>query len=334
MRIAVTGSAGFLGSHLVDRLLGLGHTVVGFDSLLYGARRNFEHHTSNRRFTFVEADVRDSEALGKACRGADVIVHLAAHKIPRYGGALDTLLVNTEGTRNVLDAARDGQRKVVLASTSDVYGKSPDLPFKEDGDLVLGSSKVKRWAYATSKLFDEHLAFAYMDEYDLPVVALRFFGSYGPRHHLSWWGGPQSVFMSSVMNDEPMTIHGDGQQTRSFTYVSDTVDGIVRATLSHAADGEILNLGNNHEITILELAETIYRLCDAPGRANLEFIPYKTFSGGKYEDVRRRVPDCSKAARLLDWRAHVDLETGLTRTIEWHRAALATATSMTVSGAA
>ena len=322
MRIAVTGAAGFLGSHLVDRLLGLGHSVVGIDSLIYGSRANLAQQAGNRRFTFVEADVRDMPALNEACRSADVIVHLAAHKIPRYGGAIDTLLVNADGTRHVLDIARYGQRKVVFASTSDVYGKSPDLPFREDGDLVLGPSRVKRWSYAVSKLFDEHLCFAFAEEYELPVVALRFFGSYGPRHHLSWWGGPQSVFISAALRGEPITIHGDGLQTRSFTYVSDTVDGIVRATLSDAADGEVLNLGCDHEITILELARTIHGLCGAAGEPNLEFIPYESFTGKRYEDVRRRVPDCSKAQRLLGWRAHVALEAGLARTIEWHRAAL------------
>ena len=333
MRIAVTGSAGFLGSHVVDRLLRLGHHVVGIDNLLYGSLRNFAHHRGDPRFRFVEADVRDMPAMVEACRGVDTLVHLAAHKIPRYGGALDTLLVNSDGTRNVLEIARDGGRKVVFASTSDVYGKSPRLPFAEDDDLVLGSSKVKRWAYATSKLFDEHLCFAYGEEYEIPVVALRFFGSYGPRHHLSWWGGPQSVFISAALRGEPLSIHGDGLQTRSFTYVSDTVDGIVRCTLSDAADGEVLNLGSDHEITILDLARTIYRLCDAPGEPNLEFVPYRAFTGKKYEDVRRRVPDCAKADSLIGWRSKVDLEDGLSRTIAWQRQTAAMSDSITVGAA-
>jgi UDP-glucose 4-epimerase len=322
IKVLVTGSAGFLGSHTVDVLLEHGHTVMGVDSLIYGRPENFSHLAGHPRFSFVQADVRDIPKLTEACKGADAIIHLAAFKIPRYGGALETLLVNTDGTRNVLDIARDGGRKVVLASTSDVYGKSPDLPFEEEGNLVLGPSTVKRWAYAASKLFDEHLVLAYMEEYGFPVVPLRFFGSYGPRHHLSWWGGPQSVFITATLKGDRITIHGDGLQTRSFTYVSDTVDGIVRATEMHYANGEIVNLGATREVTIVDLARIIHELSGVGGEADLQYIPYESFTGKRYEDVMRRVPDCTKAKKLLNWQAKVDLEEGLRRTIEWHRAAM------------
>lgn len=320
MKIAVTGSAGFLGSHVVDALLAAGHEVVGIDSLVYGCRENFAHHVGSPRFRFVQEDVRNREPLRVVCEDADVIVHLAALKIPRYGGALDTLLVNADGTRNVLEIAREGRRKVVFASTSDVYGRSPQLPFQEAGDVVLGSSKVARWAYATSKLFDEHLGFATMAEHGVPFVALRFFGSFGPRHHLSWWGGPQSVFMSQILRDEEVTIHGDGRQTRSLTYVEDTVDGIVRATLDPAANGEILNLGATRELTILEIAQMIHALCDTGRPLRLRMVPYESFTGGRYEDVRRRVPDCLKAFETIGWEERIGLEEGLLRTIAWHRA--------------
>lgn len=319
LRVGVTGCAGFLGSNLVERLLELGHAVVGIDNLSMGSRENLHPQLEDPRFTFLEMDVRDREGMLGAFRGCDVLVHLAAYKIPRYGKAIDTLLINNEGAHNILEVARAGRTKTVLASTSDVYGKNPKLPFHEEHDLVIGPSTVRRWSYAVSKLYDEHLAFAYQDEYGMPVVLLRFFGSYGPRHHLSWWGGPQTVFISQVLNGEPMTIHGDGSQTRSFTYVSDTVDGIVASISKPEADGQIFNIGSDHEISIVDLAKTIHRLCGAPGEPNLNFIPYASFTGGRYEDVVRRVPDAAKARELLGVAARVSLEEGLTRTIAWQR---------------
>ena len=319
MKIGITGCAGFLGSHLVDALLNRGHTVIGIDNLSMGKLDNVSHNFEHPCFSFFKSDVRDLAALRNNFEGAEVIVHLAAYKIPRYGNAIDTLLINNQGAHNALEIARENKSKVVLASTSDVYGKNPNLPFNEEGDLVIGPSTVARWSYAVSKLFDEHLAFAYQAEYGIPVVNLRFFGSYGPRHHLSWWGGPQSVFITQILKDEEITIHGDGLQTRSFTYVSDTVDGIVASVERPEANGHIFNIGNTHEVTILELARLIHKLCKVSGEAKLRFVPYASFSGGKYEDVMRRIPDISKAGKVLDFHPKIGLEQGLTTTIEWQR---------------
>lgn len=321
-KIVVTGAAGFIGSHLCDSLLGHEYTVVGIDNLSMGNMQNIQHNLHNPRFRFFKADVRNFIELQTLCANTDVIVHLAAYKIPRYGNALDTLLINHEGAKHVLEIAKDMKCKVVLASTSDVYGKNPNLPFQEDGDLVLGPSKIKRWSYAVSKLFDEHLGFAYQEAYGFPVVVLRFFGSYGPRHHLSWWGGPQSVFISQIMRNEEVEIHGDGSQTRSFTYISDTVSGIVAAIEKQEANGEIINLGSTHEISILDLAYLIKHLVDTQEPIKLKFVPYSSFSGGKYEDVMRRVPDVSKAQKLLGFKAIVDLQEGLGITISWQREVL------------
>ncbi len=318
-KVVITGVAGFIGSHLSDALLARDYRVVGVDNLSMGRIENVEHNFPNRRFTFSQLDVRHFESLKEACLGAEIIVHLAAYKIPRYGHALDTLLINNLGTKNVLDVAREGGCKVVLASTSDVYGKNARLPFHEESDLVMGPSTVKRWSYAVSKLFDEHLCLAYSETYGFPAVILRFFGSYGPRHHLSWWGGPQSVFISAALNDEEIEIHGDGSQTRSFTYISDTVSGTVAALENEKAAGEIFNLGSTHEISILDLAHLIKRLSGTPGKIRLRFVPYSSFSGGKYEDVKRRVPDIGKARRMLGFEPQVDLEQGLRWTIAWQR---------------
>lgn len=318
-KILVTGVAGFLGSHLLDKLLTSGHQVIGIDNLSMGKLENIAEHLSNKAFQFLQKDVTEKSTFENLENDIDCIVHLAAFKIPRYGKAIDTLKINYQGTDNVLELARKLNCKCVLASTSDVYGRNPKLPFNEDDNSVIGSSKVARWSYAVSKLFDEHLAFAYQDSYDIPVVILRFFGSYGPRHHLSWWGGPQSVFIEQILNDGEISIHGDGLQTRSFTYVSDTVAGIYAATIKPEANGEIFNIGSDREITILDLAKTIKRLSNTPGELKVKFVPYESFTGNKYEDVRRRVPDSTRCEQILGVKAQVSLEEGLSKTIAWHR---------------
>ncbi len=316
-RILVTGAAGFLGSNLCRALLDAGHWACGVDDLSHGAMRNVEPCLAHPRFSFVRQDARDRTALEELARGAAAIVHLAAYKIPRYGGALDTLTNNAHTTLSVLEAARATGARVVLASTSDVYGKSPKLPFRESDELRLGPSDVKRWAYAGSKILDEHYGVAYHRERRVPVTILRFFGSYGPGQNTTWWGGPQSVFIAAALRDEPMQIHGDGLQTRSFTYVDDTVDGIVRALGTERARGEVLNIGSTVETTILDLAQLVWGLA-ARGAPKLEFVPYRSF--GKYEDVRHRVPDIAKAREILGFEARVGLEDGLGRTIAWQRA--------------
>lgn len=318
MKIGVTGCAGFLGSHLVDMLLSRQYEVLGIDNLSMGKLENITHNLNHPRFTFQKVDVRDMEVI-QLLRSVDLIVHLAAYKIPRYGNASQTLLVNSQGIQHVLEAAAYKKTKVVLASTSDVYGKSSDIPFHEEGALVFGPSTVARWSYAVSKLYGEHLCFAYQDAFQVPVVIIRVFGSYGPRQHLSWWGGPQSVFISQILRNEQITIHGDGQQTRSFTYVSDTINGFAAAIENEKANGQIFNIGNTQEISIIELATLIQKLCQIPGEANIQFIPYSSFAGGKYEDVRRRIPDISKAQRMLHFSPKVSLEEGLSKTINWQR---------------
>jgi UDP-glucose 4-epimerase len=288
-----------------------------YDDLSYGSKGNIEHLTDNPDFSFHHSDVCDSGSLYKATEEAHLIFHLAARKIPRYGQALSTLKINNEGTKNVFDAAKEQGCRVVLASTSDVYGKGSP-PFKETDDLLIGRSDSRRWSYAVSKIFDEHLALGYCSEENLPVVILRFFGTYGPRHHRSWWGGPQSVFIDQALKDDKMTIHGDGSQTRSFTYIDDLISGIVAAGESEKAIGEIINLGSDEEISILRLAETINDLVRPGKQPQLEFVPYENF-GGKYEDVRRRIPDLSKAGDILGFRWKTKLVDGLRRTIEWHK---------------
>jgi UDP-glucose 4-epimerase len=316
----VTGCAGFLGSNLVGRLLAAGHCVIGIDNLSMGRMENIQEFPIGPRFTFIKADVTVASTFTDLKSDVDGIVHLAAFKIPRYGKAIDTLKINYQGTENALEFARSRGCKLVLASTSDVYGRNPKLPFSEEGsDSVIGNSKAPRWAYAVSKLFDEHLTLAYQESYGFPVTILRFFGSYGPKQNLSWWGGPQSVFIDCVLRGKPIPIHGNGQQTRSFTFVSDTVEGIYQALVRPEANGEIINIGSTEEVTILDLAQRIKRLAEAPLDVAIEFIPYESFTSRKYEDVLRRVPDVALCERLLGVRAKISLDEGLRRTIQWQR---------------
>jgi UDP-glucose 4-epimerase len=322
--ILVTGVAGFLGSNLLEKLLAEGHSVVGIDNLSMGRLDNIAFATEHDRFQFIEADAVDAGTFAAIAEDIDVAVHLAAFKIPRYGKAIDTLKINYHATENVLEFSRSRNIKCVLASTSDVYGRNPDVPFSElHTDSVIGSSLSPRWAYAVSKLFDEHLALAYQDAYGFPVTLLRFFGSYGPRQPLSWWGGPPPVFIDAVLNDTVIPIHGDGQQTRSFTYVSDTINGIYASIFCDEANGEVLNIGNNEEITILELAHRIKKASGTPGELRYELVPYESFTGKKYEDVRRRVPDTTHSEKILGVKAVVPLNEGLRLTIDWQREAMA-----------
>lgn len=318
-KVLVTGVAGFIGSNLLDKLLASGHEVVGIDNLSMGRLENIDKNLSNQAFKFFQEDVTLRSTFERIDKNFDCVIHLAAFKIPRYGNAIDTLKINYNGTENALEFARRANCKFVLASTSDVYGRNPNIPFSEDSDSVVGSSKVPRWSYAVSKLFDEHLAFAYQESYGIPVTVVRIFGSYGPRQHLSWWGGPQSVFIDAVLNEREIPIHGDGLQTRSFTYVSDTVEGIYATIIKPEANGDIFNIGSTHEISIIELARLIKRLSHTPGNLKMKLIPYESFSDKPYEDVRRRVPDVSRCERILGVRAKVPLEMGLAATIDWQR---------------
>ncbi len=315
--VAVTGAAGFIGSNLSRSLLAQGNTVIGIDNLAQGSMRNIADFSSNRNFRFVKADVRNTTAMKKACRNADIIAHLAAYKIPRYGGALNTLLVNALGTKSMLDAAIRSDARFLFASTSDVYGKNPAVPFSEESDFVIGQSNIPRWAYATSKIFDEQVCFACKEESGLKMSIVRYFGGYGPGQHLNWYGGPQAVFIDCVLSGKPMPLHGTGKQTRTFTYIDDQVQGTLLVMEKKRALGEVFNIGSTREITIRRLGELVHKLACCKGKPKFEIVPYRRF--GKYEDVQRRVPDVGKAQKLLGFKAKMPLEQGLKRTIEWQK---------------
>lgn len=319
----MTGVAGFVGSNLAHRLVARGDEVRGIDNLSHGNLQNLEGLIEHERFSLSLDSILDRAALAPVFAGCEAVIHLAAGKIPRYGDALDTLVINSEGGLNVLRAAVDAQlRRVVLASTSDCYGRNPDVPFSEESVSVIGSPLVRRWSYAVSKMFEEQALFAFRERHGIEAVALRLFGGYGPRQNTTWWGGPQAVFISAALKGEEMEVHGSGQQTRSFTYVEDMVEGFVRALDVRQADGHVLNLGNDREITIEGLARMVWRLVreDEP---RIRLVPFASF--GRYEDVVRRIPDNTLARRVLGNVPAVPLEEGLPRTIAWQREAMARA---------
>ena len=317
MKILITGAAGFIGSNLACSLLNRGHQVTGVDNLNYGFLRNIKKLETNSNFTFINGDIANPLILKDV--KVDVLVHLASQKIPRYTNALRTLEENYLMLRNVVQKCLMDKSKIIFASTSDVYGKNPNIPFHENSDLVMGPTTVKRWAYALSKMYGEQYIIANKDEYDLTYTITRFFGSYGPHQNLTWWGGPQSVFIEKAFKNEPIDIHGDGSQTRTFTYVADTVNALVLCIENSNSDNEIFNTGGKSaEISIKDLAILIWRLVNGEkSEPKLNYIPYSTF--GNYEDVMRRVPDISKICSKLNFVPQWDLESGLKETIKWQK---------------
>ena len=318
MKVLITGAAGFIGSNLAKKLLADGHEVVGIDNFSYGERRNLIPVKDHENFTFIQGDVANPWIIKDI--EADVVVHLASQKIPRYTNALRTLDENSIMVKNVITKCLKDGSKLVFASTSDVYGKNPDVPFHEESNLVVGSPKVKRWAYAISKMYSEQLIMANSDEFGLDYTIVRFFGSYGPHHNLTWWGGPQSIFIQKAMDKETIEIHGDGLQTRTFTFVQDTVDALAWCATHTEANSEVFNIASfpEEEITIKDLAILIWELVNGPeAEPMLKFIPYSTF--GRYEDVMRRVPDVTKLRKISGLMPNYRLRDGLKIAIDWQR---------------
>lgn len=315
MKLLVTGAAGFVGSNLISSLLESGNEVVGIDNFSYGYLRNIEHFLNNSKFKFIKADLRNKNVFEDI--KCEAIIHLASQKIPRYSNALRTIEDNSQMTSNVIEKCKKDKIKLVFASTSDVYGKNPKLPYTEESDLLLGPTTVKRWSYAISKIYAEQQIIAYKEEYGIEFTIMRFFGSYGPNQNTTWWGGPQSVFIQNILENKPIEIHGDGKQTRVFTFIEDTVQGIIKCIFEQKAKNEIFNISaeGDEEISINDLAKKISIMMKDKGEAEINFIPYERF--GKYEDVQRRVGSIDKIKNLLNFSPLYSLEEGLKKTIEW-----------------
>lgn len=317
MRTLVTGGAGYIGSHLVDRLVHLGHEVTVIDDLSTGNLANIAAVCDDVRF--VEASILDADITDTLVAGADTVFHLAAavgvgHIIEQ---PLRSLVINTKGAENVIAACVKHDRKLLLASTSEIYGKTAKMPMSEDDDRVLGSTTIARWGYSTAKAIDEHLALAHA-EHGLRMSIVRYFNSYGPRLDPRGYGSVVASLMRQAIANEPLTVHGDGSQTRCFTYVDDTVEGTLRAALDLRGEGKIFNVGNDHETSIMDLATTIIAMTGSS--STVQHVSYEQRFGKGFEDTKRRIPDVQRARTLLEFDAGVSLRDGLQRTLTWWRA--------------
>src|SRR3989338_4231204 len=259
MKVFITGVAGFIGSNLTGCLLKNGISVSGIDNFSYGNLRNIKPFLNHKNFNFINGNLTDARLIKNT--KADVFVHLASQKIPRYSNGLRTLDENYCMTKNVITKCLKDKSKLVFASTSDVYGKNQHVPFSEESDLVLGNPQIKRWYYASSKIYGEQLIVAHHEEHGLNYSIARFFGAYGPKQNLTWWGGPQSVFIANALLRKPLEIHGNGLQTRTFTYIDDTISALMNLVTDKKANGETFNIAGNpaDEITILDLAKKIWK---------------------------------------------------------------------------
>lgn len=318
MHVLVTGGAGFIGSHLVDVLLAEGHRVTVIDDLSTGKEENVAHHKDDVSLSLVEGSILDEALMERLVRESDMVYHLAALVGVRHvvDDPLKCIETNVRGTETVLTLARRFGRRVLFASTSEVFGRNPRLPWAEDDDRVLGSTRIARWSYATAKALDEHLCFAYHAR-GLPVSIVRYFNAYGPRLDPGGYGSVIATFIGQALRGAPLTVHGDGRQTRCFTYVGDSVQGTMLVGTSEVALGEVFNIARQQEVTILELADTIISLTGSS--SDIKTIPCSEAYGAGFEDTPRRLADVSKAERMLEFVAAVPLEEGLRKTISWFR---------------
>lgn len=289
MKALVTGGAGFIGSHLVDRLLQFGHDVVAIDDLSTGRRDNLAGLETNPNFRFVFDNVRNAETMHILIDQCDVVFHLAAAVGVQLivDRPVHTIETNIHGTEVVLEIANKFSKKVLLASTSEVYGKSEADSFHEDDDCVLGSTRFSRWSYACSKAIDEFLALAYHDQYGLPVIPVRLFNTVGPRQ-TGRYGMVIPRFVEHALKNEPITIYGSGKQTRCFAYVGDVVDGCIALMNCPDAPGRVYNIGSSEETSITDLADKIITMTDS--KSTKEFLSYEQAYGKPFDDMMRRVP--------------------------------------------
>lgn len=322
MDYLITGGAGFIGSHLAEVLLEEGHRVTIIDDLSTGSIRNIEHLRGHERFSYVIDTMLNAPLLAELVDAADGVFHLAAAVGVKLivESPVRTIETNVRCTELLLELAAKKGRKVLIASTSEVYGKSVAIPFREDGDLVLGATTRGRWSYACSKAIDEFLAIAYWRERRLPTVVARLFNTVGPRQ-TGRYGMVIPRFVDQALRDRPITVYGDGTQRRCFTYVSDTVRALSRLMASDTTVGEVYNVGSDNEISILELAEKVRDKLRS--RSRIVFVPYAVAYEENFEDMSRRVPSLDKVNRAIGWQPEVRIDEILDAVIDYHRQAVA-----------
>lgn len=314
MRILVTGGAGFIGSHLAEELLQRGHEVWALDDLSTGRLENIAGFERHNRFRFLEGNVMDTALVHGLVAQCDRVFHLAAAVGVKYvlENPLRSLLTNIRGTEVVLEAANAHQRRVIITSSSEVYGKGVSVPFSEDDDRLIGPTHKLRWSYACGKAVDECLAQAYYQQHQLPVTIVRCFNTCGPRQS-SAYGMVIPNMVERALRGDPILVFGDGQQSRCFSAVSDVVRAMLLLADSKEAEGQVFNAGSDEECSVIELAKRIKRMChsDSP----IELVPYEQVYGQSFEDMRRRVPDLQKIRRFVGYRPQTSLDRLLEITI-------------------
>jgi nucleoside-diphosphate-sugar epimerase len=318
MRVLITGGAGFVGSHLSEALLERGDEVFILDNLSTGSIENVVHLKSHPRFHYTIDTVSNEPVLAELIDRCDIVVHLAAAVGVKLivEQPVHTIETNVHGTEVVLKHANKKKKLVLIASTSEVYGKSADVPFREDADLVLGPTVKHRWAYACSKMIDEFLALAYWKEKKLPVIVVRLFNTVGPRQ-TGQYGMVIPNFVRQALAGQPITVFGDGTQSRSFTYVGDVVKAMVALIDEPRAIGQVFNIGNGKEISIRNLAEKVKQLTGS--NSEIVMVPYEKAYEAGFEDMPRRVPDIGRIQALVGYAPTIELDETLTRVIEHFR---------------
>jgi UDP-glucose 4-epimerase len=330
LRVLITGGAGFIGSHLADAYLQRGDEVFVIDDLSTGSIENIRHLKDHPRFQYTIENVHNQPVTAELVDQCDVIFHLAAAVGVKLivESPVRTIETNVHGTEVILSLANKKKKKVLIASTSEVYGLSNEVPFREDGNLVMGATTKGRWSYACSKAIDEFLALAYWREKKLPTVVVRLFNTVGPRQ-TGQYGMVIPTFVKQALAGRPITVYGDGKQSRCFCYVGDVVGALMRLMDEPTAVGEVFNVGSNQEITIVELAKKVKEL--AASRSEISFIPYDEAYEEGFEDMPRRIPDISKVNALVGFTPQMPLDGILRTVIEFHAGRNLPATSSTAA---
>jgi len=320
MRYLITGGAGFIESHLCEVLLARGHRVVAIDDLSTGRVENVQHLLPLPHFQFVRETIRNAQVLDRLTSEADVVVHLAAAVGVQLivDDPVRTIRTNVMGTEAVLEAANRYSCKVLLASTSEVYGKGVRVPFREDDDRLMGATTRSRWSYAESKAIDEFLGLAYHRQFGLPLIVMRFFNTVGPRQ-TGRYGMVVPRFVRHALAGEPLDVYGDGTQSRCFADVDDVTRAVASLAEHGQAVGQVFNVGATEEITIHDLAKRVIRLTGSTSEIRL--VPYDEAYAPGFEDMMRRVPSIDKLAKLIGYRPVHSLDDTLRRVIEWERTA-------------
>jgi UDP-glucose 4-epimerase len=317
-KILITGGAGFIGSHLCELLVHNGHQVVAIDDLSTGRLENIQHLMPIPSFQFVRETITNSQVLDRLTSEADILIHLAAVVGVKLivEDPVNTIATNIMGTEAVLTTANRYQCKVMLASTSEVYGKGYKVPFNEEDDCLIGPTSHSRWSYATSKAIDEFLGLAYYHQFGLPVVVMRFFNTVGPRQ-TGLYGMVLPRFVRQALAGDPITIYGDGEQSRCFGDVADVIDATIKLAYHPDAVGQVFNIGSTEEVTIRELAEKV--VVATGSQSKIVYVPYDEAYAPGFEDMRRRVPDLSKIHQLIGYQPRYSLEDTLRRVIVYER---------------